>query len=326
MTKVMQPTKQPSISVLDFGTIAPGQTGAQVLKLTQELAILADRLGYERLWLSEHHEAHFAWASPEPLLAALTQTTSRIGLGSAAVLLPLYSPLHVAETYQSLSALSSGRVALGVCASVPEDTMALAALLGREANAGDASRQFAQKLLELAQYLNNDFTPDHRFAKGATPCFAARPPLWVMGSGFGSAELAAKSGASYAYTLFHRGSTHDPAVVAAFREHAQERREKPTVSIAISCICADNDASAVAQRSQIESWIGGTMQINIVGTPQTCHEQILASCDKYGAQEVIIYNMWHLAERRRDALIALSELFQLRDAAARNLPDGEKIA
>lgn len=322
----MQPTKQPSVSILDLGIIAPGQNGAQVLKLTQELAILADRLGYERLWLSEHHEAHFAWASPEPLLAALAQTTSRIGLGSAAVLLPLYSPLHVAETYQSLSALSSGRVALGVCAGVPADPVALAALLGHEANAGDASRQFADKLRALARYLNDDFPANHRFAKGATPCFATRPPLWVMGSGFGSAELAAKAGANYAYSLFHRASTHDPAVVAAFREHARGFSKKPTVSIAISCICADDDAAAVAQRSQIESWIGGTMQVNIAGTPQACHEQILASCDKYGAQGVIIYNMWHLAERRRDALMALSELFTLKDRATHALSDGEKIA
>ncbi len=318
---MMPSPHRPAVSLLDLGIIAPGQDGAQVLQQTMRMASLADQLGYDRLWLSEHHESHFAWASPEVMLATLAQTTHHIGLGSAAVLLPLYSPLHVAETYRSLAALSSGRIALGVCGGVPADTVALAALLGRDEQPAIASRQFADKLAALVQYLNGDFPPGHRFATGVTPCFANRPPLWIMGSGFGTAELAAKSGAGYAYSLFHRGSTHDAAVTAAYREHAAQRAGKSEVSIALSCVCADTDAAAQAQRTQVEGWIGSTMRVNIAGTPQACHEQILAACDKYGAEGVIIYHMWHLEECRRDALVALSELFGL--SGLQVMPDGE---
>ena len=172
-----------SVSLLDLGIIAPGQNGASILEQTLRLAQLADRLGYERLWLSEHHEAHFAWTGPEVVLATLAQATRRIGLGSAAVLLPLYSPLAVAEAYRTLSALSGNRIALGVCAGVPADPVALAALMENEMDAGNASRQLADKLAALVRYLDGDFPAGHRFANGATPCFAERPALWLMGVG-----------------------------------------------------------------------------------------------------------------------------------------------
>lgn len=301
----------PTMSLLDLGIIAPGQNGEQVLGRTLRLAALADRLGYERLWLSEHHEAHFAWAGPEVMLATLAQATSRIGLGAAAVLLPLYSPLQVAESYRSLAAVSNGRVALGVCGGVPADPVALEALLGRNEEPAVASRAFAAKLQALVRYLDGDFPPGHRFAAGATPCHAPRPPLWIMGSGPGTAELAAVSDANYAYSMFHRASGQDAAVPAAYRERARQRGREGEVLVALSCVCADSEAAAQRQRSQVEAWIGATMRVNIAGTPQSCHEQLLAACDTYGARGVIVFHMWHLEEPRRDALVALAQLWGL---------------
>jgi luciferase family oxidoreductase group 1 len=312
----------PTMSVLDLGIIAPGQHGREVLAQTLRLAALADRLGYERLWLSEHHEAHFAWAAPEIVLATLAQTTRRIGLGSAAVLLPLYSPLAVAETYRGLATLSGGRIALGVCGGVPADTVALAALLGREEPPAVASRQFADKLHALLRYLDGDFPPGHRFADGATPCHAPRPPLWIMGSGAGTAQLAAASGAGYAYSMFHRASTRDPAVCAAYREQAHAGGGTPEVLVALSCVCADDEAAAYAQRDQVEAWIGGTMRVNVAGTPTACHEQIGAACERFGAQGAIVYHMWHLEERRRAALVALAELAGLAAPSEREAVHG----
>src|SRR3954454_450176 len=107
-------------SVLDFGIIAPGRSGAAVLADSLELADRLDRLGYHWLWLSEHHEAHFCWTSPEIMVAALAQRTRRIRIGTAAVLPPLRSPLQVAESFRTLEALTPGRIDLGVCAGVPQ--------------------------------------------------------------------------------------------------------------------------------------------------------------------------------------------------------------
>lgn len=303
-----------SLSLLDLGIIAPGQNGVDVLAQTFRMAKLADQLGYERLWLAEHHEAHFSWAAPEMMLAALAQATTRIGLGSAAVLLPLYSPLAVAENYRGLSALSGGRVVLGVCGGVPADPVALTALTGSDEPPGIITKQFADKLAALLQYLDGDFPEGHRFAHAATPCFAERPALWIMGSGFGTAELAAKSAASYAYSLFHRASTQDAAITSAYKRQYgeyQDSADKAKIAIALSCVCADTDDIAQAQKQQVENWIGATMRVNISGTPASCRDQILAIQERYDAENVIIYHMWHLEERKRAAIVALAELFQL---------------
>lgn len=307
---------QVRMSLLDLGIVAPGQDGAEVLQRTLRLAQLAERLGYERLWLAEHHEAHFCWTSPEVVLAALAQTTRHIGLGSAAVLLPLYSPLNVAEIYRSLAALSGGRVELGVCGGVPADRVALEALLGRDEEPAVVTRVFADKLSALLRYLDNDFPPGHRFANGATPCFAARPGVWVMGSGFGTAELAAKTGSGYAYSMFHRASTQDPAVTARYREHAHVEPGSDRVAIALSCVVGDTDAAAQAQRAQVEGWIGGTMRVNIAGTAESCADQIRETCAKFGTPHVIVFHMWHLEAPRVAAMQAFAELFGLeaRDA------------
>ncbi|MFZ6876048.1 MsnO8 family LLM class oxidoreductase [Undibacterium sp. Di27W] len=303
-----------SLSLLDLGIIAPGQNGADVLAQTFRMAKLADQLGYERLWLAEHHESHFSWAAPEMMLAALAQATQRIGLGSAAVLLPLYSPLAVAENYRGLSALSGGRVVLGVCGGVPADPVALAALTGSDEPPAVITKQFANKLADLKRYLDGDFPEGHRFAHAATPCFAERPPLWIMGSGFGTAELAAKSAASYAYSLFHRASTQDAAITAAYQRQYGEYQgntDKAKIAIALSCVCADTEELAQSQKQQVESWIGSTMRVNICGTPASCRDQILAIQERYAADSIIIYHMWHLEERKRAAIVALAELFQL---------------
>jgi len=189
--------------------------------------------------------------------------------------------------------------------------VALAALLGREEEPAVATRVFADKLAALIRYLDGDFAPGHRFATGATPCFAGRPPVWVMGSGFGTAELAAKSGAGYAYSMFHRASTQDGAVTNRYREHARLEVGSDQVAIALSCVAADTDAEAQAQRQQVESWIGGTMRVNIAGTLQACAEQIREACTKFGTGHVIVFHMWHLEEQRRAAMHAFAELFGL---------------
>src|SRR3546814_4009165 len=82
-------------SVLDFGIIAPGRAGHQVMAESLELAALLDRLGYHRLWLSEHHETHFCWTAPEVMAAALAQRTRRLRIGTAAVLIAVRNPLLV---------------------------------------------------------------------------------------------------------------------------------------------------------------------------------------------------------------------------------------
>jgi luciferase family oxidoreductase group 1 len=112
------------LSILDLSTIQAGATPAEAIRLSVELAKVADGLGYRRYWLAEHHstDSH-AGTAPEILIAALTQATSRIRLGSGAVLLANYSPLKVVEQFMTLEALAPGRIDLGIGRAIGADEL-----------------------------------------------------------------------------------------------------------------------------------------------------------------------------------------------------------
>ncbi len=107
-----------ALSVLDLSPVSmDGGTQAQGVRDTLAVAQRAERLGFRRFWVAEHHSIrHLSSASPEVVLAALTQVTSTIRLGSGGVMLPNYSPLKVAEVFMALEALAPGRIDLGLAA------------------------------------------------------------------------------------------------------------------------------------------------------------------------------------------------------------------
>src|SRR5918997_5839944 len=140
------------LSVLDQSPIAEGQTGARALHHSLDLAELADRLGYHRYWVAEHHGTPMlACASPEALIGPIAQRTERIRVGSGGVMLPHYSPLHVAESFSILAALSPERIDLGLGRAPGTDQVTAFAMLR------DRSRlpadDFPQQLTELLGYL-----------------------------------------------------------------------------------------------------------------------------------------------------------------------------
>ncbi len=301
-------------SVLDFGIIAPSRDGASVLRDAFEFAKVAEQSGYAAFWVAEHHEAHFAWGAPAVVMAALGQCTTHIRLGAAAILLPLYSPLAVAESFRTLAALYPGRIDLGVCAGVPEDAVALRALSSiHSSEMGAISETFAQKLPDLAAFLRGGFEPGHRFALGATPQHALPPALWVMGSSERAARRAAAHGAHFGYSLFHRGSKQDPAVAFAFRDACQARAEgfHGRLKIAATCICADTEEAADEQVKRVEHWLKNDLRIVVSGTPRQCHEQIAALIERYDADEMMLFHLWHEQEPRLEAVRALADAFQL---------------
>ncbi|BEH27566.1 luciferase-like monooxygenase [Burkholderia pseudomallei] len=305
MTKSTIVRSRPAQSVLDFGIVAPGRAGPAVLADSLELAGRLDRLGYHRLWLSEHHESHFCWAVPEVMVAALAQRTRALRIGTAAVLLPVRNPLLLAESFRVLEALTPGRIDLGVCAAVPLDPVALAALAEQPVpDVAALMASFDGRLGVLLDYLRGRFPDGHRFACGATPPFVDAPPVWVMGSGPGSAATAAARGAHYAYSLFHKGSRQDPAVPAAYRE----RRPDGRVALAVSCISADTAAAAAAQRRLVEGWLRDDMRVVLSGTHDDCREQVLALAQRFRADEVILLHLWHDPARRVDAIEAMASL------------------
>jgi luciferase family oxidoreductase group 1 len=145
------------LSVIDQSPESAGMTPAEALGNSIELARLADRLGYERYWIAEHH-AITALASPAPeiLMTRIAAETSGIRVGSGGVMLPHYSALKVAEVFRMLHAMYPDRIDLGIGRApggTPLDTFALQRYRGQQLSVDD----FPQQLLELLAVLNRDF-------------------------------------------------------------------------------------------------------------------------------------------------------------------------
>src|SRR3954451_1223346 len=170
------------LSVLDQSPVAEGSTGAQALHNTLDLARLADRLGYHRYWVAEHHGGpSLAGPSPEALIGPIASATQRIRVGSGGVMLPHYSPFKVAETFSLLAALYPGRIDLAIGRAAGTDPITTFALQRdrRQAQADD----FLQQLLELLAYYRKELPDDHPLARlqHSLPGGDEQPELWLLG-------------------------------------------------------------------------------------------------------------------------------------------------
>jgi luciferase family oxidoreductase group 1 len=234
------------LSVLDQSPVPAGSTPADALRNSVELARLADRLGYERYWIAEHH-AISALASPAPevLITRVAAETSGIRVGSGGVMLPHYSPLKVAETFRMLHALYPDRIDLGVGRApggTPLDTFALQRYRGQQLSSDD----FPQQLLELLAFLNRDFPAKHPFSRlTVSPDMPGCPEVWLLGSSLWSAAAAARFGLRYAFAHFI-DSNPTRAALGHYFAHFTPSKElaAPYGMVSPGVICAETEAEA----------------------------------------------------------------------------------
>jgi luciferase family oxidoreductase group 1 len=228
------------ISVLDQSPISEGSTGADALRHTIDLARLADRLGYHRYWVAEHHGTPMlACASPEVLIGPIGTSTTRIRVGSGGVMLPHYSPLKVAESFSMLSGLCPGRIDLAVGRAPGTDPTTMYALQRdrRQLQIDD----FPEQLAELLGYIGGSLPPEHPFARLSTlPGAPEAPEPWLLGSSPQSAIWAAEVGLPYAFADFI-----NPAGAAMARRYRQDFvpspwRAAPEVIVAVWVVCAES--------------------------------------------------------------------------------------
>jgi len=247
------------LSILDQSPVRRGQPPAEAVHETLKLAQAADRLGYSRYWMSEHHNTGgLASATPEILIAEVAMRTERIRVGSAGVMLSHYSPLKVAETFRMLEALHPGRIDLGVGRAPGSDGKTALALAHGPGQLG--IEHYPDQLMDLYGYLAGDLPPDHAFHDvRAIPAGPTLPELWLLGSSDASAQYAAELGWSFCYAhfinpyggqralnLYRNRFTPSPFLAA------------PRASLALSATCADSTAEA--KRLSYSRWwwrIGG---------------------------------------------------------------------
>ncbi|WP_439602858.1 MsnO8 family LLM class oxidoreductase [Devosia sp.] len=227
------------LSLLDKSPIAKGETAHEALQRTLALAQAAERLGFHRFWVAEHHDtAELASSAPELVIAWLLAGTRRIRIGSGGVMLQHYSPYKVAESFNTLAAIAPGRVDLGVGKApggLPFSTKALQS----EREAG-RKLEFDRLLGDLTTFLDGTQGSDR--AK-ATPAPATAPERFLLGASVDSAELAAGQGWGF---VFARHLNGDEALLAASVERYRQLTGRPPV-VAVAAILSRDGSEARAQ-------------------------------------------------------------------------------
>jgi luciferase family oxidoreductase group 1 len=227
------------ISILDLTPIKQGGTIAQTMAQTLELARHAERLGFHRYWLVEHHNTpSVAGAATAVVINHVAAGTRTIRVGAGGIMLPNHAPLMVAEQFGTLAALHPGRIDLGLGRGVPCDAATLQALRRAPNDMGE----FPRDVQELLFFLRPAATGQK---VRAIPGAGADVPVWILGSSLGGAQLAASLGLSFAYASHFAPDQLDVAL-AAYRGRfvASPGLEKPRVMLSLSIVAADSDEEA----------------------------------------------------------------------------------
>ena len=330
------------LSVLDLSPVASGSTSSDALRNTLDLAQLADKLGFTRYWLAEHHNTPLiASSAPEIMIGHVASVTQRIRVGSGGMMLPNHTPLKVAETFRVLEALHPGRVDLGIGRAPGTDQLTALALRGSRTalNADD----FPARLSDLLAYLDHGFPQGHPLQRiSAMPDDVPMPDVWLLGSSDFSAELSAQMGLRFAFA-HHIQPLPAVGALRLYREHFQpsEYLAQPEALIGVSVICAETDARAAelarplaltllrfrsgkmgrfpsieeAMKYQFSPEELQIVEMNrdrsFIGTPAKVHERLTRLADQAGVDEIMITTMTHDHADRRHSYELLAEAFGL---------------
>ena len=326
------------LSILDQVPISDGMTAKEALEASFDLARTADELGYHRYWVAEHH--HFpGLASPAPdiILGMIGMMTKRIRIGSGAVLLPNYKPYNIAERFNLLSTLFSGRVDLGIGRAPGGSAEASMALSN---NFLEEVKYYPQRIDELLHFLHQDFPDEHLFSNlNARPLPEEKPVPWLLGTSVKSAVLALEKGLPYVFGAF-MSDADGPAIVKGYFDNFQG--DNPQAIVAIHVICAEttDEAEKLAKSHMVWKLMQAKGEGNgkvpsvtdaenyeftkedldslrnfqgqqIVGSPTKVRKEIERLRDLYQADEFIILTITHDPEARKKSYALLAEEFQL---------------
>src|SRR5215211_1647330 len=234
-----------ALSVLDLSPVTSGGSGPIALRNTLDLARLADRLGFTRYWVAEHHNLpNIASAAPEIMIGQIAAVTGRMRVGAGGVMLPNHAPLMVAERFKVLEALFPGRIDLGLGRAPGTDPVTSYALRRRhDVNAND---DFLERYQELMLFDSGGFPEGHPFRNiRVMPSDVALPPVWLLGSSDYSAQLAGAVGSGFSFA--HHFAEYDAvSVMQAYRQRFRPSawRKSPYAILAVHVVCAETDAEA----------------------------------------------------------------------------------
>lgn len=297
------------LSILDQSAAVEGVSHAAVIQNAVDLAVHAEELGYRRFWVSEHHShPSIVGTAPEILMAAISQKTNRIRLGSAGVMLPHYSALKVAEQFRVLESLAPGRIDLGV-GRAPGSDMRTAQILNPQAQ---SAAHFPQQVQELDLWLRNETFPTGHLAKGvqAFPLGDTFPDLWILGSSDYGAQLAAYLGLPYVFAHFITDGEGAKQAIDLYHHQFKpsNRLQEPQVIVCLWALVAQDEQEAFYQFRSRARWkidrqkgiLGTMMHPDKAGNWQSAQDeaQFKTMCQKsiVGSAEVVTQKMQDLSQ------------------------------
>ena len=308
----------PPLSVLDLAPVPHGSTPAEALRNSLDLAQHAERWGYRRFWLAEHHNmVGIASAATAVVIGYIAGGTRTIRVGSGGIMLPNHAPLVIAEQFGTLASLYPGRIDLGLGRAPGTDQLTLRALR-RDPAAADS---FPQDVLEL-QALLGPRQPGQRVQ--AVPGTGLEVPLWILGSSLFGAQLAAMLGLPFAFAS-HFAPDALMQALEIYRARFQPSRQldRPYAMVGVNVIAAETDAEArrlftsIQQsftnlfrgtRGQLQPpiddieayWspaekaqVAGMLACSFAGSPDTVRADLAAFLGRTGADELMVASAIH---------------------------------
>ena len=311
----------PPLSILDLAHVVEGSTSAQALRNSLSLAQHAEKLGFRRFWLAEHHNMiGIASAATSVAIGYVAGGTSRIRVGSGGIMLPNHSPLVIAEQFGTLEELYPGRIDLGLGRAPGTDGLTWRALR----RSPEAAETFPRDVLEL-QALLGDSRPDQRVL--AVPGTGTKVPLWILGSSLFGAELAAMLGLPFAFAShFAPDALHEALKIYRARFEPSEQLQSPHAMVGVNVIAAETDAEARKLFTSLQQAFvhlqRGTRgrlrapidDIETYWTPtEKARASQMLSCAFVGSPETVQAGLSRFVERTQaDELIVASAIFDHR--------------
>ena len=227
------------LSILELVRVTETVDARGALNNARDLAAHAERLGYNRVWVAEHHNMRgIASAATSVVLAHIAEGTKTIRVGAGGIMLPNHSPYVIAEQFGTLAQLFPGRIDLGLGRAPGTDQLTLRALR----RSPEAADSFPQDILELQAFLA-PAGPGQRIE--AVPAAGTEVPLWILGSSHFGAMLAAELGLPYAFAS-HFAPDHLIEALAIYRSRFKpsEQLDKPYAMVGVNVVAAETDAQA----------------------------------------------------------------------------------
>ena len=327
------------LSILDQSIVRKGGNARQAIEETIATVKLAERLGYTRFWVSEHHNSTMiAGSTPEVLMVKLADKTTNIRIGSGGIMLPNHSALKVAENFRMLETLFPGRIDLGM-GRAPGGDQITAQLL-------NPSNPWSEEgYLQQLEHLQAYFTDKAETRYGlilAVPQVPTAPLQWVLSSSGGSAAIAAKYGLGLAVAKFINGFA-SPELVKTYRREFQpsEQFPEPHELLSITVLCADTEEKAMQLRKlsdysmlqferglfepmssyeNIKNYQFSLQELErikynsgkiISGTKEQVKEQLTQLANDFDIDEIIVAAMTYSLEDRIRSFELLAEAFEL---------------